>query len=94
MTTNPCNTTGLNNLLSSLHGSPNIAARRQAGIANAIALEARSALVSNNIRNPGFASLMTADVLQGMRNRLFLKYNGIDYEFYNTSNLLYRTTLP
>jgi hypothetical protein len=35
-------------------------------------------------------SANVAERLQGLRNRLFLKYIGVDYEFYNVYDMRYR----
>jgi hypothetical protein len=46
--------------------------------------------VSANTAKPGFASTQRGDFIQGLRNRLFLKYAGIDYEYYNVYDQRYR----
>ena len=41
-----------------------------------------------------WAASATGSFIKGMRNRLFLKYAGIDYEFYNVHDLKYRGPPP
>ena len=90
MSSNPCNSSALTNLLGSLGGA-NTNAAAQAGSVASMAREARSVAVSSNAGRPGFASSASCEFIQGLRNRLFLKYAGIDYEFYNPYDLRYRT---
>ena len=40
--------------------------------------------------NDGRALSASGALIQGLRNRLFLKYAGIDYEFYNVYDMRYR----
>ena len=94
MSTNPCNTTALTNLLSSLNGSSSNALSEIATVSD-VMREARSVAVASNTNNYGTVaagSTVTGAMIQGLRNRLFLKYSGIDYEFYNVYDLQYRTT--
>lgn len=102
MTTSLCNAGGLQGLLDSVRGS-SANARRQAGDMAGVAREARSVAVTANAaaetlalrtRRAGFATAMRGAYLQGIRNRLFLKYAGIDYEYYNVHDLRYRDSLP
>jgi hypothetical protein len=90
MSSNPCNSSALTSLLGSLTGS-NANALAQAGSVASMAREARSVAVSSNAGRPGFAASSSGEFIQGLRNRLFLKYAGIDYEFYNVYDLRYRT---
>ena len=127
MSSNPCNSGAMRNLLSSLQGASAFA-RSEASQITSMAREARSMAVSDNTRRPNFVTA-TADsfgvgpalgstgagpdaippaasigangtvgralssagaLIQGLRNRLFLKYAGIDYEFYNVYDIRYR----
>ena len=101
MASNPCNPSGLNGILSSLGGS-RANAQGQALAMAAAALEARSVAVSSNANsayangsggNVGFASAMRGQYINGRRNRLLLKYAGIDYEFFNVYDLRYRDSV-
>lgn len=53
--------------------------------------------MANQPRIPGSGVALGADpgmygvLLQGLRNRLFLKYLGVDYEFYNVNDIRYRS---
>jgi hypothetical protein len=98
MASSLCNTGGVSSILSALGGStPN--ARSQAAMLASLAQEARSVAVSSNSAmasdplaggSAGFASAMRGEYIQGLRNRLMLKYSGIDYEFFNVYDLRYR----
>ena len=127
MSSNPCNSGAMKNLLSSLQGASTYARSEAYQIAS-VAREARSVAVSDNSIRPNFVTA-TLDALglgaalgsssagphasppstkvgsegtvgralsasgaliQGLRNRLFLKYAGIDYEFYNVYDMRYR----
>lgn len=103
MSTNLCDTSALSNLLSALNGSSTNALSELSTVA-AIATEARSVAVAANSESYGTASgsssgsvlsgnTVTGAMIQGLRNRLFLKYAAIDYEFYNIYDLQYRTTV-
>lgn len=100
MASNPCNPSGLKGVLSSVTGSQANAQRQALALASA-ALEARSMAVAANAGsayasgtvsggNAGFASAMRGQYIDGLRNRLLLKYAGIDYEFFNVYDLRYR----
>ena len=73
----------------------------QALTASAAALELRSlAAAASGQRDAQMERIAGApnpsggDAAQGLRNRLFLKYWGIDYEFYNFSSMHYRGAAP
>lgn len=89
MSSNPCNASALQNLISSLGGA-GVNAKLQAGTLASAAREVRSVAVSANTARPGFASTQRGALIQGLRNRLFLKYAGIDYEYYNVYDQRYR----
>ena len=103
MASNPCNPSGLNGILTSLTGSRTNAQSQALTMASA-ALEARSMAVSANTGSAfanggmggsvGFAGAMRGEYIQGLRNRLLLKYAGIDYEFFNVVDLRYRDAIP
>lgn len=98
MASSLCNTGGVSSILAALGGAtPN--ARSQAGVLASLAQEARSvAVASNSVAasdplmggSAGFATAMRGEHIQGLRNRLMLKYAGIDYEFFNVYDLRYR----
>ena len=93
MSSNPCNASALKNLISALGGASDNA-RFQAGSIASMAREVRSVAVSSNARrNVGFAEPSRGAFIQGLRNRLFLKYAGIDYEYYNVYDIRYRDSL-
>ena len=95
MSSSPCNSSALASLLGALTGS-GANARFQSGQLADVAREARSmAVSSNSFRSSphgtvGFGSRSSGEFIQGIRNRLFLKYSGIDYEFYNFFDMRYR----
>ena len=100
MSTNLCDTSSLSNLLNALTGSSSNALNELSTVA-AVATEARSVAVAANTESygttnsstgaVGSGSTVTGVMIQGLRNRLFLKYSAIDYEFYNIYDLQYRT---
>jgi hypothetical protein len=97
MASNPCNSSALTGILSSLTGSRTNAQSQAAALASA-AREARSVAVSSNAGSAfangktgaGFATAMSGEYIKGLRNRLLLKYAGVDYEFFNVYDLRYR----
>jgi hypothetical protein len=93
MSTNPCNAASLLGILSSLQGS-SLSAQQQAIASANLANQARSVAVASNSNNVAFGSAATGEIIRGLRNRLFLKYAGIDYEFYNRQDLQYRSDAP
>ena len=107
MSSNLCNTSALSSILTSLNGSSSNATSNLSTLLS-VATEARSVAVSsntlaysddlsssssNNGGTVGTASAVSAEMIKGLRNRIFLKYAGIDYEFYNVYDLQYRTSV-
>ena len=109
MSSNLCNTSALSSILTSLNGSSSNAtsnlstllsvateARSVAVSSNTLAYsdDSSSSSSSNNGGGTvGTASAVSAEMIKGLRNRIFLKYAGIEYEFYNVYDLQYRTSV-
>ena len=77
-------------------------ARSEAGTVATVARESRltaAAASARHLATPeARASLPSATrgkgaYLEGIRNRLFLKYTGVDYEFYNSEVMRYRSSV-
>ena len=75
-------------------------AREEARTVATIALEARmtaAAATARYLASPAAREAIPAVTrgrgayLEGIRNRLFLKYTGVDYEFYNSGVMRYRS---
>lgn len=75
-------------------------ARGEAGTVAQVARESRltaAAASARYLSTPEARSSLPSVVrgrgayLEGLRNRLFLKYSGIDYEFYNSDVMRYRS---
>lgn len=91
MSSSLCNNPILAALTTSASEASRGAAREAATVAS-VAREARSLAAWSNATSPRGRRLAGDDRLQGLRNRLFLKYIGVDFEFYNTSDMRYRRT--
>lgn len=91
MSSSLCNNPVLAALTAAAGGAVSTAAREATTVASA-AREARSLAAWSNAASLRGRRLSGDDRLQGLRNRLFLKYIGVDFEFYNTRDMRYRST--
>lgn len=91
MSSKTCDTSAVLAALQQL-ASKNSNAASEAGAISAVAKEARSLASNINAIRWSGKSLDGAERTQGLRNRLVLKYVGIDYEYYNTDDMRYRST--
>jgi hypothetical protein len=71
--------------------APSLAPASESMVAAAAAREIRlvAAVASGDCLCPGDPGADTGTVLQGLRNRLVLKYLGVDYEYYNVADMQY-----
>ena len=96
MASSYCDNSAVQVLLSLKAGGP----RGEAGTVATIAREARStaaAATARHLASPASRESLSpvargrGAYLEGIRNRLFLKYTGVDYEFYNSDAMRYRS---
>jgi hypothetical protein len=99
MSLSTCNS--VSNLINALSNNPSSNVQLQTSTLKDVVQEARSSVISENINNTNILNetyinsnneevTITISIIQGLKNRLFLKYIGVDYEMFNTKDLLYR----
>jgi hypothetical protein len=90
---NPCNTGNTDPVVDALKRNAKKASDEAAAVGST-AVEIRQVASSSNNGRPGSYNASTiGQVIIGMRNRLYLKYLGIDYEFFNVYDMRYRDTV-
>jgi hypothetical protein len=82
------NKTSLQNLLSSVDKTL-IQSKDQILEVQKTSTEIRSIVTSANLNQPEFLALNQNHFMSSLRNRIFLKYLGIDYELNNTKDIYY-----
>lgn len=93
-----CDATALDKIISLVDGTA--AAALEARVVASIARESRLLasevagamdVASGNTSGGSFSRMPSA--IDGVRNRLFLKYVGVDFEFYGSDMMRYRTSV-
>lgn len=90
-----CDTSAIDALLKLAGTAPGDRAQTGAGTVLQVVQESRAAAGDASAR--AWASVSPRDsgpFIEGLRNRLALKYLGVDYEYYNNDSMRYRSALP